>query len=36
MPVNDLPVDWKRFKADWDDIADAFHLVPCTGSTQEG
>jgi len=36
MPVHDLPVDWKRFKVNRNDIADAIPLVPCTWSAQEG
>ena len=36
LPVRDLPVDWRCFKADWNGIADAIHLVPYTGSTQKG
>ena len=35
-PVRDFPVYRRHFKADWDGIADAIHLVPRTWSTQKG
>jgi len=36
LPVRDLPVYWRRFKGDWNDVANAIYLVPCAGSTQGG
>lgn len=36
LSVYGLSVNCKRFKVDWNDIADVIHLVPRTNGTQKG
>ena len=36
LSVYGLPANCKGFKVDWDDVADAIHLVPLASGAQKG